>query len=199
MKKLSILTAVMMLAVVLASCGKDYSVFVGTWGVERIDYYNVDYWGNPIEATMETYHFTPGDMSDGIDLVFRADKTGEMRDRSRDTLVLSDIIEGDTILDTIICPDTTLITQYTYSYDSDEKILYMNMKVTHPFTYRMEIDFIDEKTFDYVNQYDVTVEEGYSVIYVEKARMVRYSTETRGAKSKPVSMKRHPGSVFSNY
>lgn len=189
MKKLSIFTAMMMLVVVLASCGKDnYKVFIGTWGAERVDYYNIDYYGNPIEASIETYHFTPGDMQNGIDLIFRDDKTGEMRDRSRDTLFLSEIIQGDTIIDTIICPDTTLVTKFTYSYVDD--LLYMNMQVVHPFTYRMQVQFIDDNTFIYENEYDND--------FVEKATMVRYSTETRGAKSNPVSMKRHPKSLLSN-
>lgn len=190
MKKLSIFTAIMMLVVVLASCGKDkYKSFIGTWGAERVDYYNIDYNGDPIEASMDTYYFTPGDMQNGIDLVFREDKTGEMRDRSRDTLFLSEIIQGDTIIDTIVCPDTTLITKFTYSYVDD--LLYMNMEVVHPFTYRMQVQFIDDNTFIYENEYDND--------FVEKARMVRYSTETRGAKSQPVGMKRHPKSMFSNY
>ena len=198
MKKVSIFAAMMMLAAVLASCGKtDYTAFIGTWGVERIDYYNLDFFGEPIPATVETYHFTPGDMDNGIDLVFRADKTGEMRDRSRDTLKL-DWNDSLHIYETVIvCPDTTLVTKFTYSYDADDGILYMNMQVTHPFTYRMQIDFLAKDRYEYINEYDVTVEEGYSVVYVEKAMMVRYSTETRGNRAKPVYMKRHPGSFFS--
>lgn len=190
MKKLSIFTAIMMLVVVMASCGKDYTAFIGTWGVERIEYYNIDYAGDPIPATIETYYFKPGDMENGIDLVFRADKTGEMRDRSRDTLFLAEIIQGDTIIDTIICPDTTLVTNFTYSYNHSDNLLFMNMMVEHPFIYQMKIDFIDDNTYVYENEYDNN--------YVEKAWMVRYSTETRGNRSKAANMKRHPGSFFSN-
>jgi len=190
MKKLSIVTAIMMLVVVMASCGKDYTAFIGTWGVKHIEYYNIDFYGNPIEATIETYDFTPGDMQNGIDLVFRADKTGEMRDRSRDTLFLAEIIQGDTIIDTIVCPDTTLVTKFTYSYNHSDKLLFMNMLVEHPYIYQMSVDFIDDDTYVYENEYDNN--------YVEKAWMVRYSTETRGNRSKEAYMKRHPGSFFSN-
>lgn len=190
MKKLSIFTAIMMLVVVMASCGKDYTAFIGTWGVERIEYYNIDYAGNPIPATIETYYFKPGDMDNGIDLIFREDKTGEMRDRSRDTLKLdwNDTLQ---IYETIIiCPDTTLVTNFTYSYNHSDNLLFMNMMVEHPFIYQMKIDFIDDNTYVYENEYDNN--------YVEKAWMVRYSTETRGNRTKAANMKRHPGSLFSN-
>ena len=66
----------------------------------------------------------------------------------------------------------------------------MNMMVEHPFIYQMKIDFIDDNTYVYENEYDNN--------YVEKAWMVRYSTETRGNRSKAANMKRHPGSFFSN-
>lgn len=192
MKKLTLIMATVALALTVASCGKDdYKSFIGTWGVERIDYYNIDYAGNPIQATITTYEFTPGDTQNGIDLIFREDKTGEMRDHSRDTLYIP-VIENNEIVDTsvIVCPDTTIVTNFTYSYDADEGLLYMNMKVAHPFTYRMEVNFIDDNTFVYVNEYETN--------YVEKARLVRYSTETRDAlRSKPVAIPRHPNSLLT--
>ena len=64
----------------------DYQAFVGTWGAERIDYYNIDYAGQPIAGSMRTYLFTPGDPVNGIDLIFRDDRSGEMRDRSRPSM-----------------------------------------------------------------------------------------------------------------
>lgn len=189
MKKLFIFTALVILAVVLASCGKDnYKLLIGTWGVERIDYYELDFQGNPIEASVETYYFTPGDMEDGFDLVFREDKTGEMRDRFHDTLKL-DWNEITGVYETIIvCPDTTLVTTFTYSFI--DELLKLNMEVEKPFSYLMTVSFIDDNTFIYENEYDVRL--------VEKARMVRYSTETRGGKS-PKMIKPHPKSLFSNY
>ena len=192
MKKLTVFTAMLMLVVVLASCGKDnYKSFIGTWGVERIDYYNIDYAGNPIEASVETFYFTPGDMNNGIDLVFREDKTGEMRDRSRDTLKFDYDTVSQTYQTIIVCPDTTLVTRFTFSYNADDGLLFMNLQTLHPIIYQMRVKFYDDNTFVYENEYETD--------YVEKARLVRYSTETRGDKSKPVSMKRHPKSLFSNY
>lgn len=185
------------LAMVLGwtSCGKnDYMAFVGTWGVERIDYYNIDFYGQPIENTVETYYFTPGDPDNGIDLVFRNDRTGEMRDRSRDTLIfISDIIDNDTIIDTIICPDTTLITNFTYSYHDDDATLYMNMLVAQPFTYQMRIESLTDKSFVYENEYRLHI--------VEKAYLVRISDDTRHADraSKSSLRQRRWGSMFSNY
>lgn len=193
MKKLTLIAAMTMLLTVLASCGKyDASSFVGTWGVDRIDYYNIDYAGNPIEYTTTTFDFTPGDMENGIDLVFREDQTGEMRDRSRDTLYLP-VMVADTVdhYDTIICPDTTLVTRFTFSYDSDNNWLYMNLQGSTIYTYHMSVKFTDADNFIYENNYKPHT--------VEKAWMVRYSKETRGAKSSPVYVPRHEGSLLSNY
>lgn len=195
MKKLTMFIAMTMLVVVLASCEKeDYTSFIGTWGVEKIQYYNIDFWGDPITATMKTYEFTPGDMQGGIDLVFREDKTGEMRDRSRDTLYVP-VIENDTIVDTLtlICPDTTIVTNFTFSYNPSDRLLFMNMQVEHPYIYQMKVRFPDENTFVYENEYDND--------YVEKAWLVRYSTETRSAArgSKSSQIPPHPKSLFSNY
>lgn len=198
MKKLSIFTVMMAMVMMLASCGKDeYQKFLGTWGVKHIDYYNTDYAGNPIEATFESYDFTPGDTQNGIDLVFRDDKTGEMRDRSRDTLFFdwNDSLE---IYETVIvCPDTTLVTKFTYSYNANDGLLFMNMQVAHPLIYQMQVTFIDDDTFEYINEYDYVADYEANK-YVEKARLVRYSSSTRGAKSTPIT-KRHHKSLFSNY
>jgi hypothetical protein len=174
----------------------DYTAFVGTWGVESIDYYNIDYAGMPIEATIQTYHFTPGDAQNGIDLIFRNDRTGEMRDRSRDTLYIPVYDETNTIIDTnmIVCPDTTLVTKFTYSYHNDDAVLYMNMKVERPYTYEMHIELLTEESFVYVNEYDKD--------YVEKARLIRLSNEapakaTESSKAARVPFK--PGTLFGNY
>ena len=44
MKKLTYLTMVAIAALMFTSCSKnDYKSFVGTWGVEKIEYYNIDY------------------------------------------------------------------------------------------------------------------------------------------------------------
>lgn len=196
MKRILLFFTALSMALGLTSCqGDDYLVFVGTWGVDRIDYYNIDYAGQPIESTISTYYFTPGDPNDGIDLIFRNDRTGEMRDRSRDTLIfISDIIENDTIIDTIICPDTTIVTKFTYSYHDDDALLYMNMKVARPYTYMMHIEMLSDDSFIYVNEYDKD--------YVEKARLIRLSNEPAAKttkSSKPARVPFKPKSLFGSY
>ena len=181
------------------SCGNndDYLAFVGTWGVDRIDYYNIDYAGQPIAATIETYYFTPGDPDNGIDLVFRNDRSGEMRDRSRDTLYVPLYDDDYVIVDTevIICPDTTLVTKFTYSYHEDDNLLYMNMEVERPFTYKMKIEEFSDNSFVYINEYNKD--------YVEKAKLIRISDDTRATRSrkadKPASRPFRSGTIFSNY
>ena len=180
MKKLSLIALCVAFTMMFASCGKDdYKSFVGTWGVERIDYYNIDYAGNPITDENGNYidgeiiNFPVGDPSNGIDLVFRDNKTGEMRDRSQDTLWLdynSDTHQYETI---IVCPDTTLVTKFSYSYDADESVLYMNMDYTH--TFRMQISNLTANTFNYTNEYESN--------YVEKAYLKRLSNDAN-AKAK---------------
>lgn len=183
--------AMTMLVVIMASCVKeDYKSFIGTWGVRHIDYYNIDYAGNPIEASIQSWDFTPGDMQNGIDLVFREDRTGEMRDRSRDTLKF-DWNDSTEVYETIIiCPDTTLVTCFTYSYNPSDKLLFMNMQTPRPYIFQMSIRFIDDNTFVYENEYEMD--------YVEKATLVRYSTGTRGSRSSN-PIKRHPKSLLSDY
>ena len=196
MKRIILFVTALVMVLGWTSCGKkDYMAFVGTWGVERIDYYNTDFYGQPIENTLDTYTFTPGDAHNGIDLVFRDDRTGEMRDRSRDTLYIPVYDDDNNIIDTTIlaCPDTTLITKFTYSYHDDDATLYLNMQTERPFTYNMQIELLNDKNFIYVSEYDKN--------YVEKAWLVRISDETRSVtkSSKSSNRQRHFGSMFSNY
>ena len=193
MKRFNLIITLAVIVLGFAACKKDkdekdYEVFIGTWGVERIDYYNTDYYGNPIENTIETFIFTPGDPHDGIDLIFNKDRSGEMRDRSRDTLFIDN--------DTILCPDTTLVTKFTYSYHKDDGILYMNMQAAHPYTFQLNIVSVDDNSFVYLNEYDNN--------YVEKARLVRIgSKEARGASDnrtlKSAVRPRRKGSLLSDY
>lgn len=191
MKKLTLFLALTIIAFCLASCGKEtYKSFIGTWGVERIDYYNIDYAGNPIDATIKTYYFTPGDSKSGIDLVFREDKTGEMRDRSRDTLYITNITGNDTIIDVIPCPDTTIVTKFSYAYDASESALYMTMQSMRIFM--LSIEDFEKDAFSYVNEYDLD--------YVEKAYLKRISDDTRSrSASKSTYVPRHKGSMLSDY
>ena len=81
MRKLTLIAAVAFAAMLFTSCGKhDYDEFVGTWSAEKVEYYNIDYAGNPIPASMETYTYDPEDVDNSIRLTFKADRTGEMRD-----------------------------------------------------------------------------------------------------------------------
>lgn len=199
MKRLLIFASSLMMILSMASCNKDKhdaDSFIGTWGAKHIEYYNIDYAGNPIEATILNYNFTPGDLENGIDLVFKADRTGKMVDRSRDTLYFNWNAETETYDSILPCIDTVIITNFEYSYNKEDKLLFMKMMPEPPYSpyiYQMKVTFIDDNTIEYVNEYDLD--------YVEKATLVRYSNETRGAKSssKPANMKRHPKSLFSNY
>lgn len=216
MKKILLALAALVMVFGWTSCGgDDYKSFVGTWGADRIDYYNIDYAGQPIPYTVETYYFTPGDPDNGIDLVFRDNRTGEMRDRSRDTLFVPVYMNGvkvDTVA--VFSPDTTVVTTFTYSYHNDDALLYMNMEPVvryyirekvddntyvdkleeryNPYTYKMQIELLTSESFIYINEYKPN--------YVEKARLIRISNDARSARSsKPVAIPHKPGSLFGNY
>lgn len=218
MKRILLFSAALVMFLGWTSCGNkdDYKAFVGTWGADRIDYYNIDYAGNPINNTITTYYFTPGDPNNGVDLVFRDDRTGEMRDRSRDSLGVL-VYVGKTVVDTtyILCPDTTVVTTFTYSYHKDDGLLYMNMDavrcyfkrtindddtytdqleiVPDSYTSKMQIELISDECFIYTYE--------YRPHYVEKARLIRLNDEVPTAKSssKPTPVPFMPGSLFGNY
>ena len=185
MKRARIFTLCSLAALLLASCGKnatDYTAFVGTWGVEKIDYYNIDYAGNPISATIKTYHFDPEDTGNGIHLVFRNDRTGEMRDSAVDTVW----VDED---EYIVNPDTTLVTHFTYSYDDDDHILYMNMEYVR--TFRMKISNLSTDSFTYENEYDQN--------YVERAYMKRVSDAPASKSGRRNAKRPHmPGSLLGD-
>lgn len=190
MKKTTLLTLCAIAALMFTSCGKiDEKSFVGTWGVEKIEYYNIDYAGNPIGASMSTFNLVPGDQQSGIDLIFREDKTGEMRDRSQDTLKLDWNNETETYETIIICPDTTLVTKFTYSVDKSASILYMNLE--NPVkTYKMNIVNMTKDSFIYENEYGTN--------YVEKAYMKRLSnTPSKSGRSSQPWRPRREGSFLS--
>ena len=195
MKKLGIITLCAMCAILFASCNKDYKAFVGYWGVEKIEYYNIDYAGNPIPATIETFVYDPEDIDNGIQLVFREDKSGEMRDNNIDTIWYDWDPETGTYESYIVNPDTTLVYTFTYSYDKGESSLYMNMKYTYPYeysrTFMMKVSNLTDNSFSYENE--------YSTNYVEHAYLKRLSdTPSKSAsKNKPTRLHK-PGSLLSN-
>ena len=187
MKKLSVIILCAICAAFFASCTRtDYNTFVGTWGVEKIQYYNIDYAGNPITATIHEYTYDPEDADNGIRLVFREDQTGEMRDSDIDTVWLynDEIEEYDSY---IVNPDTTIITTFTFSYDKRESALYVKMKYTYPYTYyktfMMKVSDLTDNSFTYENEYDVN--------YVERAFLKRVSGATSKASKDQKQMRPH--------
>ena len=187
MKKLTFLTMMALAALLFTSCSDtDYKSFVGTWGVEKIEYYNTDYAGNPIAASLETYTFDPNDTDNGIHLIFRSNKTGEMRDSAIDSLLI--VQDNDTIY--IQCSDTVLVTKFTYSYDENDKSLYMNMdNSARPF--RLQIEDLTDDSFTYENEYGTD--------YMEKAYLKRISKSTKSAsRNVPAHPHNRPGSVFGS-
>jgi hypothetical protein len=183
MKKVTLLTMMAMVAMLFTSCSKtDFKSFIGTWGVEKIEYYNIDYAGNPIAASLETFTFDPNDADNGIQLTFRADKTGEMRDSAIDSLLVDSVY--------IQCPDTVLVTKFTYSYDKSDKSLYMNMdNSARPF--RLQIENLTSDSFTYENEYGTD--------YMEKAYLKRISKSTKSAsRNMPAHPHKGPGTLFGD-
>lgn len=192
MKKLTLLAA--LAVIMLASCNKtDYKSFVGTWGVERLEYYNIDYYGNPIAASMNYIDFDLNDPDNGIQLVFREDKTGEMRDSAVDTVWTDWNSETQQYESYIYNPDTTLVTTFTYTYDKSESALYMNMRYTYPYeymrTFMMKVSDMDDDSFVYENEYDVN--------YLEKAYLKRLSdTPSKSAGRQALKRPHKPGALL---
>ena len=177
MKKLTLFATLAIAALMFTSCNKtNYKSFVGTWGVEKIEYYNIDYAGNPIAGSMETYIYDPNDTGNGIHLVFREDKTGEMRDSAIDSVWLynEETQEYDTC---IYRPDTVLVYTFTYTYDASESSLIMKIRYTYPYeymrTFMMKVSDMTDNSFIYENEYDVN--------YVERAYLKRVNNATSKA------------------
>lgn len=192
MKKVTLFVVMAIAALAFTSCNKiDYKSFIGTWGVEKIEYYNIDYAGNPIAASLESYTFDPKSTDNGIQLYFRADKTGEMRDSAVDTLYVDWNTETQSYDSYIVCPDTVMVYTFIYSYDPSNHSLYMNMDYgTEVRTFRMNVENFTENSFTYENEYRKD--------YMEKAYLKRISNTT--TKSGSREMVKHPhkhGSLMS--
>ena len=197
MKKLT-LFVMAFVALLFASCNKnktDYKSFVGTWGVEKIEYFNIDYYGHPISSSIESFNYNPNDPDNTIQLVFREDKTGEMRDGAIDTLYL-DYNEETQVYETVLYrPDTVLVYTFTYSYDKSESALYMNMKYTYPYvysrTFMVKVSDVEDNSFVYENEYNVN--------YVEKAYLKRVSNSpSKSSSREAVKNPNHPGSFLGS-
>lgn len=186
MKKLTLFVTLALVGLLFTSCRKeDYKRFVGTWGVEKIEYYNVDYAGNPIAASLETYNYDPSSTDNGIQLIFKEDKSGEMRDSAIDTLWMFDNSY-------IVCPDTTLVYAFTYSFDRSDRVLYMNIDYgTYINTFKMYIENMTDNAFTYQNEYDKD--------YVERAYLKRLSKTTSKSASRQATQHPHkPGSFLGD-
>ncbi len=192
MKKLTLFATLAIAALMFTSCNKtNYKSFVGTWGVEKIEYYNIDYAGNPIAGSMKTYIYDPNDTGNGIHLVFREDKTGEMRDSAIDSVWLynEETQEYDTC---IYRPDTVLVYTFTYTYDASESSLIMKTRYTYPYeymrTFMMKVSDITDNSFIYENEYDVN--------FVERAYLKRVNNATSKATRQTPNHPNKPGSFL---
>ena len=177
MKKLTLFATLAIAALMFTSCNKtDYKSFVGTWGVEKIEYYNIDFAGNPIAGSMKTYIYDPNDTCNGIHLVFRENKTGEMRDSAIDTVWLYNE-ETEEYDSCIYRPDTVMVYTFTYTYDASESSLIMKTRYTYPYeymrTFMMKVSDITDNSFIYENEYDVN--------FVERAYLKRVNNATSKA------------------
>lgn len=192
MKKLTLLAALAVM--MLVSCNKiDYKSFVGTWGVERLEYYNIDYYGHPIAESMNYIDFDLNNPDNGIQLIFREDKTGEMRDSAVDTVWIDWNSDTQQYESYIYNPDTTLVTTFTFTYDKSESALYMNMRYTYPYdymrTFMMKVSDMDDDSFVYENEYDVN--------YLEKAYLKRISDTPSKSGGRQVLKRPHmPGALL---
>ena len=191
MKKLTFFSVLAIAAMFLSSCGKnDYQKFIGTWGVEKIEYYNIDYQGNPIPASIDTFYYDPYSADNGIQLIFRDDKSGEMRDSAIDTLWTDYNPDTQEYETAIYCPDTVIVSKFTYSYDKSESTLYLNME--YVYTYRLVISDLSNDEFTYENEYGKD--------YMERAYLKRIDKEATKSASKTSSRHPHkkPGSLFGD-
>lgn len=187
MKKPAFLTMMAIGALLFTSCNKvDYKSFVGTWGVEKIEYYNIDYAGNPIAASLETHNFDPNDTDNGIHLIFKENKTGEMRDSAIDTLGIDWNEEEQSYDHYIVCPDTVVVTKFTYTYDQSDHSLYMTMENARIF--KLYINDFSDDSFIYENEYGEN--------YMEKAYLKRVSKTTKSPSRQKASHPFKPGSFL---
>lgn len=121
--------------------------FLGIWGVEKLEYYEIDNEGNPIASTMVTLNFNPNDIEDGIQLVFREDKTGELRNNYEDF------------------NNTTNVISFTYTYYNDAFKLFI--KEDEGYFSVLNIKELTSSSFVY--------ESEYASNHIEKAYLKRLS------------------------
>ena len=145
--------------------------FVGVWGVEQLDYYNTDYMGEPIPETLVTYYYVPGDPNDGIDMIFREDQTGEIIDRTSDSLS---------------------VRTFAYSFYENDSVLNIVVQTPSYHAYLLNISEMTDDSFVYINE--------YADNYIEKAYLKRLSNVPEKSKSTNTVVSDKPskkGSLFN--
>lgn len=143
------------------------NLFLGVWGVEKIEYYNTDYAGNPIAGSMIAYTYEPNSIDNGIQMYFREDNSGEMRDSAIDELWLDWNEETESYETHIVCPDTVLVKPFTYTYDESENVLYLTLTNDgNVQSYTLKISDLSNELFVYENVYG---HDDYGNGFVEKA------------------------------
>lgn len=147
------------------------NLFLGVWGVEKIEYYNTDYAGNPIAGSMIAYTYEPNSIDNGIQMYFREDNSGEMRDSAIDELWLDWNEETESYETHIVCPDTVLVKPFTYTYDESENVLYLTLTNDGDVqSYTLKISDLSNELFIYENVYG---HDDYGNGFVEKAYLRR--------------------------
>jgi hypothetical protein len=193
MKRISFIIVAMAMIIGVASCKKSKeSQLIGMWGVERIEYYNIDYYGNPIDNTIVTWEYTPGDFDNGIELIFKENKQGEWRDHDQDTFFVK-VSTNPVTYDTIVNPDTTVVTPFTYYYEESIPAVFVNTSVAE--TFMLKLERLDETTLIYTNEYQLNEEERGVLKRIDDSK----SKNTRSASPKKNGYRsRRPGSFFSH-
>lgn len=191
MRKIGLFASLVMGIMLFTSCGKvDNESFVGTWGIEKLEYYNLDYAGNPIPGSLETYVYNPDSTDNCIQMIFRKDRSGEMRDSAIDTIIKKD---ENGAIEVIVCPDTVLVTKFTYSYDKSDASLYLNIGYD---TYRMFIVNMNNNSFVYENEWEEnSVEKAYLTRISDKPA-TKTSNPTKSNNRRPVAHPHKPGSFI---
>ena len=169
--------------------------FLGVWGVEKLEYFNTDYAGNPIASTISTFLYDPYSTDNGVQFYFREDNSGEMRDSAIEELWLDWNDETHNYDTHIVCPDTVLVKSFTYSYNDSQDTLYVNMD--NGDAYRLVISNLSNEAFVYECVY---AQNGYGNNYVEKAYLRRVNfamTKSTGKSMLPRPHKMH-GSLLGD-
>ena len=172
--------------------------FLGVWGVEKIEYYTTDYAGNPIAASMITYLYEPYSTDNGIQMYFREDDSGEIRDSAIEELWLDWNEETESYETHIICPDTVLVKPFTYIYDESGNAMYITLTNDGDVNeHTLKISDLSNEVFVYE---DVYGHNDYGQSYVEKAYLRRVNiaaTKSTGKSLLPHPHKMH-GSILGD-